>query len=225
MDPVIMYFLFILGIVITMYAQFKVQHNFSKYSRVANTRRLTGGEVARIILDRNGLSNIRIEGVRGSLTDHYSPNEGVLRLSESVYNVESVAAIAVAAHEAGHAIQHRDDYGPMKFRSALVPLANLGSRASSILILLGLIFQTGRIFDLGILFFSLAVLFYIITLPVEFNASKRALNELSRQGLIAESEYGAAKNVLSAAALTYVASALSAVFYLLRLMSMRERRD
>ena len=214
---------FIITILITMYAQFKVQNNFNKYSQVRNYNNMTGFEAARNILDRNGLRDVRIERVKGSLSDHYSPRERILRLSETVHDVPSISAVAVAAHEVGHAIQHQEGYGPLKFRSFMVPLANFGSRFSYILILGGLMLRAANLFDIGIFLFSLAVIFYLITLPVEFNASKRALEQLSSNGFIVQNEYEPAKDVLQAAGLTYLASALSAVFYLLRLLALRRR--
>lgn len=221
----IYYLVFIVAIVLSIVAQAKVQNNFSKYSKVRNYRNLTGGQVARDMLDRNGLSDVRIERISGNLTDNYSPNEKILRLSDNVLNVASISAVAVAAHEVGHAIQDKEEYSPMKVRALLVPLANFGSNTSMIFIMIGLITSMGKLFDIGILLFSLAVIFYLITLPVEFDASSRALEQLSEVGYITQNEYKPAKSVLAAAALTYVASALSAISYLLRLLTIRKRRD
>ena len=215
--------IFILALFLPLYASMKVQANFSKYSKVANSKNITGAQAARVILDRNGLQDVDIEGIRGQLTDHYSPNEKILRLSEPVLQANTISAIAVAAHEVGHAIQDKESYSPMRMRSFLVPLAHIGSRLSYIFIIGGLFTQITRLFDIGIFAFSLAVLFYIITLPVEINASSRALDQLSSNGLVTNEERGAAKKVLSAAALTYIASALTAVFQLLRLLSLRSR--
>ena len=189
---------------------------------------MSAAQIARKILDRNGLSNIPIEQIGGNLSDHYDPASRVLRLSDSTYNSASVAAIGVAAHECGHALQHQEGYKPLTFRNTIVPAANFGSKAGIPLILIGLIFGVGGNFliQLGIWVFSLAVLFQIVTLPVEFNASKRALVMLEDYGILGEQENRQAKKVLSAAAMTYVAAAAASILQLLRLVLLfGKRRD
>ena len=188
---------------------------------------MTAAQIARRILDRNGLSDIPVEQVRGNLSDHYDPARRVLRLSDSTYASPSVAAIGVAAHECGHALQHQQGYKPLIFRNAIVPAANIGSKMGIPLILLGLFFGTGGSFlvNLGIWVFSLAVLFQIVTLPVEFNASGRALAMLEDYGILGEQENRQAKKVLSAAAMTYVAAAATAILQLLRLVVLFGRND
>ena len=206
---------------LTIYAQIKVRSTFRKYSKIRGSFGLTGSQVARYILDKNGLYNVRIEHVHGELSDHYDPRAKVVRLSDSVYGSTSLAAVAVAAHEVGHAIQDANDYSFLRFRHALVPLVNFTSRFTWILILAGLFFNMTGMLDLGIIFFSLAVLFQVITLPVEFNASKRALSELRTYELVADNEIRGSKKVLSAAALTYVAAMIYSVIELLRLIAIR----
>lgn len=209
----------VIGLII--YAQIKVRSTFRKYSKIRGSFGLTGSQVARYILDKNGLYNVRIEHVHGELSDHYDPRAKVVRLSDSVYGSTSLAAVAVAAHEVGHAIQDANDYSFLRFRHALVPLVNFTSRFTWILILAGLFFNMTGMLDLGIIFFSLAVLFQVITLPVEFNASKRALSELRTYELVADNEIVGSKKVLSAAALTYVAAMIYSVIELLHLIAMR----
>lgn len=206
---------------LTIYAQIKVRSTFRKYSKIRGSFGLTGSQVARYILDKNGLYNVRIEHVHGELSDHYDPRAKVVRLSDSVYGSTSLAAVAVAAHEVGHAIQDANDYSFLRFRHALVPLVNFTSKFTWILILAGLFFNMTGMLDLGIIFFSLAVLFQVITLPVEFNASKRALSELRTYELVADNEIVGSKKVLSAAALTYVAAMIYSVIELLHLIAMR----
>lgn len=189
-------------------------------------RGMTGFDVARKILDLNGLNNIAIEHVRGNLTDHYDPKAKILRLSDSVYSSKSVAALGVAAHECGHAIQHAHGYVALKLRNSVFPLVSFSSNAAVPLILLGFLFNTPFLVDLGIILFSAVVFFQLITLPVEFNASSRALNILEKSYFLESTEIKSAKKVLSAAALTYVASALLSVMQLLRLLILaRNRRD
>lgn len=206
---------------LTIYAQIKVKSTFKKYSKVRGSFGNTGSQVARYILDKNGLYNVRIEHVHGELSDHYDPRAKVVRLSDSVYGSTSLAAIAVAAHEVGHAIQDANDYSFLRFRHALVPLVNFTSKFTWILVLAGLFFNMTGMLDLGIIFFSVAVLFQVITLPVEFNASKRALSELRTYELVADNEIRGSKKVLSAAALTYVAAMIYSVIELLRLIAIR----
>ena len=214
------YLMVLAGAVLSLIASAKVNSTFQKYARVRSMSGMTGAQVARRILDRNGLSDIPVEHVSGNLSDHYDPTRKVLRLSDSTYNSPSVAAIGVAAHECGHAIQHKVGYGPLKLRTMIVPAANLGSRLGMPIILLGLLFGGGGSFlvNLGIWVFSLAVLFQIITLPVEFNASNRALVMLDDYGILGQDEKRKAKSVLSAAAMTYVAAAASSILQLLRLV-------
>lgn len=222
---------FLIAIVLTMYAQSKVNSNFKRYSRVRNQRGITGAQAARTVLDMNGLTNVRIESVAGSLTDHYDPKSRVLRLSQSVYNVNSVAAVSVACHEAGHALQHAENYAPLTFRNSIVPVVNFASRFSWILIIIGIGIAAGgnylgdALFNLGVIFFLAVILFHAVTLPVEFNASKRALVQMESAGIIYEEEQHGAKKVLSAAALTYVASLAVAIANLLRILAMRGSRD
>ena len=225
MDP--MYFLVILAFIFSMVAQTKVSTTFNKYSRVRNRAGFTGAQVATQMLQNAGIYDVSVQRVAGNLTDHYDPRTKTLRLSQSVYDSTSVAALGVAAHETGHAIQHDVGYAPLGLRSMLVPLANFGSRMAIPLILIGFIFSGGgsALVTIGILFFSLSVLFTLITLPVEFNASHRAIDLLVADGFLASDEIGGAKKVLSAAAMTYVAAAFAAVAQLLRLMAIFGRRD
>ena len=223
-DPT--YLLLIPGLILALYAQFKVSSTYARFKREPSRSGLTGAQIARQILDTNGCGDVRIERVPGSLTDHYDPENGVLRLSEEVYGSRSIAALGVAAHEAGHAIQDATDYGPMRIRATLVPVANIGSSAAVPLFMLGLIFSWQPLLKIGILCFALAVLFYLVTLPVEFNASNRAVALLG-SGLLPDDEVQGVKKVLSAAALTYVAAALQALLQLLRLVILAggRRRD
>ena len=225
-DPT--YVLVIIAFLLTLFASMGVKSTFSKYNDVRSSRGITAASAARQILDANGLQNIRIEHVSGDLTDHYSPNENVIRLSDSTYNSTSVAAIGVAAHECGHAVQHATGYVPLKLRSSLVPVANFGSSIAWPLIILGFFFNsstTSSLFiNLGILAFSLAVLFQIVTLPVEFDASHRALKILGNTGMLYEDEVRDTRKVLTAAALTYVAGAASAILQLLRILLLTGNR-
>lgn len=220
-DPT--YFLLIPGLLLALFAQFRVSSAFNKWKQVRSRTGLTGAGIARMILDANGAKDVRIERVNGSLTDHYDPENGALRLSDEVYASGSVAALGVAAHEAGHAIQDAQDYAPMRIRATLVPVANIGSMAAVPLFMLGLVFSWEPLLKIGILCFSLAVLFYVVTLPVEFNASSRAVAVLS-SGYLPDDEVAGVKAVLSAAALTYVAAALQALLQLLRLVLLANSR-
>lgn len=216
-DPT--YILIIIAAIISLIAQGLVKSTFSRYSRVAGARGITGAQAAEIILRANGINDVTVQRVSGSLTDHYDPRTKTVNLSETVYNKTSVAAVGVAAHECGHAIQHDVGYVPLTFRSALVPVANIGSKLSWVFIILGLILSYNHtLITIGILMFSLAVLFQLVTLPVEFNASSRALEQLEAQGILDRGEIGGTRKVLSAAALTYVASAAAAILQLLRLI-------
>lgn len=214
------------ALLFALYAQFKVKGTFGRYSQTSNWRGLTGADVAREILNQNGLYNVAVEPIPGQLTDHYDPRTKVVRLSESVYHSTSLAAIGVAAHETGHAIQHKVGYAPLVLRSTLVPAANLGSTLGMPLAFLGLFFGMPQLLNIGILLFTLAVVFLLITLPVEFNASRRAVLILESSGAFSREELEPVKKVLSAAAMTYVASALVAIANLLRLILLsNSRRD
>lgn len=214
------------AILLSLYAQAKIQSTYSRYSKQYSISGLTGAEAARRILDYNGLYDVAIEMIPGNLTDHYDPRDRVLRLSQGAFHSTSIAAIGVAAHEAGHALQHNRGYVPLIFRNALVPVANIGSNLSWVLILLGIFLSSAGLINLGILLFTAVVLFQVITLPVEFNASSRALNQLDNYNILYKEELYKAKKVLSAAALTYVAATLMAVSQLLRLIVLtRDSRD
>ncbi|MBQ8002592.1 MAG: zinc metallopeptidase [Clostridia bacterium] len=218
-------------VILSLIAQAKVNSSFSKYSKVSTRRNFTATEAVRQILDNNGLHNVKIEAVSGKLTDHYDPKANVIRLSDSVRNSTSVAAVGVAAHEAGHAVQHAKGYAPIRWRNSLVGVANLGSKLSIPLILIGLVLvgmesMLGEIIVYaGIIMFSAAVLFQVVTLPVEFDASKRAIAVLGEDGYLYEDEVGAVKKVLSAAAMTYVAAAATSIAQLLRLILIARDRD
>lgn len=219
------------AILFTMYAQSKVNTNFRRYSNVRNARNMTGAEAARRMLDANGLRNVQIEQVRGSLTDHYDPRKRVLRLSQSVYGVNSIAAVSVACHEAGHAVQHAESYMPLKIRNSIVPLVNFASSLTWPLVILGIVllangsYMGDLLFNIGVITMLAVILFHTVTLPVEFNASSRALQQMEGLGLIVDEEEGGAKKVLRAAAMTYVASLAMAVMNLLRILALRGRRD
>ena len=228
-DPT--YILVLIGVVLSLIASARVNSTFNKYSQIRNSRGMTGAQVAEQVLHGAGIYDVRIEHVSGNLTDHYDPRSKVLRLSDSVYSQTSVAAVGVAAHECGHAIQHAKGYGPLKFRNVLVPVANFGAKIAWPLILVGLLINSESawlIMQAGIIAFSLAVLFQIVTLPVEFNASNRAIRVIADSGIMYGEEIVAAKRVLSAAALTYVAAAASSILQLLRLVLLaggRRRND
>ena len=213
------------ALIFSLIAQLMVKGAFSKYSGVRNSRGYTGADAARAILDRNGLSYIRIELINGELTDHYDPGANVIRLSDSVYNNDSVAAVGVAAHEAGHAVQYAEGYGPIKVRSAIIPITQFGSNLSTPLVILGIIFSSNVLITAGILLFCTVVLFQAITLPVEFNASGRALKVLREEHFLDDDEMKGAKSVLTAAALTYVAAMFSALASLARLLLIRNRNN
>lgn len=213
------YLIVLPALALSLWAQFRVKSSFHKYSRYVSARGKTASQVAKEILGAYSLSHIRVERTAGSLTDHYDPKARVLRLSENVYDSPSIAAIGVAAHEAGHAIQHSQKYSALLMRNSLVPAVNLTSWAALPLFILGFIFQSGFMIHLGILFFLGVVIFQLITLPVEFDASNRALKILSA-GYFNAAEYAGAKKVLNAAALTYVASALMSLLELIRLLIM-----
>jgi len=217
--------LLIPALILGIWAQARVSSSFRKYSRVRSAQGFSAAQVARMLLDRSGLSDVDIERVRGNLTDHYDPRARVLRLSDSVYGSPSLAAIGVAAHEAGHAIQHQQNYIPLKLRNGIFPVARIGSWAFIPAFFMGLFFHQsmGFLLDVGIILFSFYVFFTLVTLPVEFNASSRALRMLTETGYLAKNEVGGAQAVLKAASLTYVASALMAILNLLRLLILRDR--
>ena len=219
------YLLIIIGALISLAASAKVQSTFRKYNQVRSRTGLTGAEAARRLLQAQGIYDVSIQRVSGNLTDHYDPKNKILRLSDSTYGSASVAAIGVAAHECGHAMQHAEGYAPLSFRTALVPVANFGSQFSIILIVAGLIFGQVLV-EVGILLFCAVVLFQLVTLPVEFNASRRALRLLGDNGILYDEEVGMTRKVLTAAALTYVASAAASILQLLRLIILTGgRRD
>lgn len=213
------------ALIISMWAQMKIKSSYAKYSQVYSRNGYTGSQVARMILDAYGLFDIPVLVTAGHLTDHYDPSKKVVKLSTDVYNGTSLAAIGVAAHEIGHAIQHKEGYTPIKIRTALVPVANIGSQASWILFFIGIVMSFTPLVNFGIILFSAVVLFQIVTLPVEFNASSRAISILSARNILYEDEVKGAKNVLTAAALTYVAAAVTAIAQLLRLIAIRNRND
>ena len=216
-DPT--YMLIVISALISLFAQFLVNSRFSKNSRVRSRSGMTGAQAAERILQSQGIYDVAIQRVSGKLTDHYAPRNKTLNLSDAVYASTSVAAVGVAAHECGHAIQHARGYAPLSFRSALVPVANIGSQLSWLFIILGIFFGGSHtLIMIGILMFSAAVLFQLVTLPVEFNASGRALKLLSETGILQKDEVSDTRKVLSAAALTYVAAAAPAVLQLLRLL-------
>ncbi len=212
------------ALALTIYAQVKVKSSFNRYSQVHSSRGLTGAQAARLVLDSAGLSNVGIEVAGSRLSDHYDPRTRVLTLSPEVGQSDSLAALGVAAHEAGHAMQHADRYAAFRLRSAIVPVANLGSNLGLVLFIIGLIFfRDGLLMNVGIVLFSAAVLFTLVTLPVEFNASRRAMTQLENRSILVADELTGAKKVLSAAALTYVAAALMAILQLLRLILISRR--
>ena len=224
-DPT--YFLVLFGVVICLLASAKMNSTFSKYSRVRNHSGMAGREAAEAVLHRAGIYDVIVGRVSGNLTDHYDPRSKVLRLSDATYDSTSVAAMGVAAHECGHAIHHATGYAPLKFRSSLVPVANFGSQIAWPLIIIGLMFSSNMssfFLTVGILAFSLAVLFQLATLPVEFDASNRAIRILAGSCMLYEDEVRHTRKVLSAAALTYVASAASAILQLLRIVMLANRR-
>ena len=219
------YLLVIAGLILSMMASAHVKSTFNKYSRVRSMCGLTGAMAARKVLELSGIYDVKIEHISGNLTDHYDPRTKTLRLSDSTYSSNSVAAVCVAAHECGHAVQHQKSYGPLVLRSTLVPAANFGSTLAWPVFVAGLIFSMKPLLTAGIVLFSLAVLFQLVTLPVEFNASTRALKILENGHVLRDTELAAGKKVLTAAALTYVASLASSILQLLRLIILAGGRD
>lgn len=219
------YGLVLIGFLLAMLASTGVQSAFRKYSKVKSYRGYTGTDAARKILDDNGLYNIRVEHVRGDLTDHYDPSANVIRLSDATAFSDSVAAIGVAAHEAGHAVQHAVGYAPIKVRNAIVPAVNICSQLSMPLFLLGLFLGLANLANVGIILFSAALVFQLVTLPVEIDASRRAIKILNTSAMLDDEELAGAKRVLFAAAMTYVAAVLSSALQLLRLILINNSRN
>jgi hypothetical protein len=217
------FILLVPALIMTIWAQSKIKKAFDTYSRVSNYRGLTGAEAARQILQSSGINNVPVERVAGNLTDHYDPRTKVVRLSESVYDSDSIAAVGVAAHEVGHAIQHNSGYFPIKVRNAIVPVVNIGSYAAIPLFIIGLLFSFPMLVTAGIYLFAGVVGFHMITLPVEINASTRALTVLRTKGILEQNEIVGARKVLTAAAMTYMAAALMAIMNLLRLILISRR--
>ncbi len=217
--------LIVVGGAITLWAQMRVKTTFAKYHQVRSRRGITGAQVARDILSFNRVSDIEVEETPGMLTDHYDPKAKKLRLSSEIYRSSSVAALGVAAHEAGHALQHHLGYAPLSIRNGIFPVANLGSQLAFPLFIAGFFFRSGIMMDIGIWLFLGAVIFQVITLPVEFNASRRALTLLESGNYLSRDEIGGARKVLSAAALTYVAATAVALMHLIRLLILRNSSD
>ncbi|MBQ3140418.1 MAG: zinc metallopeptidase [Clostridia bacterium] len=216
------------AVLITLWAQVKVKSTFNKYSKVASARGLTAQQAVQRVLSANGVNGVTIQRVSGDLTDHYDPKSNVIRLSDTVYSSTSIAAIGVAAHEAGHAVQHAVGYGPIKLRNAIIPVCNIGSQLAWPLLLIGLLLDFAGLITVGIALYSLATVFQLITLPVEFNASRRAIRALDDSGMLDDNELPGARRTLSAAAMTYVAALLMSAAQLLRLVLLfggRNRRD
>lgn len=215
----IYYFLLVVpAFLLALGAQIMVKSTYSKMSRIRNSRNLTGAQAAARVLYEHGITNVRIERVAGTLSDHYDPRSNLIRLSEGVYDSASVAAVGVACHEAGHAVQHAQNYAPIKIRNAIIPVCNIGSTIGLPLAFIGLILDFGFLFWLGILLYGLVALFQFVTLPVEFNASRRALQAIESTGMLSGDEYRNARKVLTAAAMTYVAALAVSIANLLRLI-------
>lgn len=221
-DPT--YVLVLIAFALSMFASFGVNATFSKYKKVRSGRGITGAEAARKILDGNGLYDVRVEHISGNLNDHFDPKSNVIRLSDATYNDSSVAAIGVAAHEAGHAVQHATEYVPIKLRNSIVPVVNISTSLSMPLFLIGLLLGYTGLTTLGIILFSASLFFQLVTLPVEFNASGRAIKILDTSGMLDDGELKGAKKVLRAAGMTYVAAAAASALQLLRLFIIANRR-
>lgn len=222
-DPT--FFLIIPVLLLAIYAQSRVKGNYIKYSKVRNSSGSIGAEVAKHILQSNGIHDVTVKEIEGTLTDNYNSKKKELNLSHDVYHGNSIAAISIAAHEAGHAVQHAEHYAPLGIRTGIFPIANFGSMLAFPMFIIGLIMRTPLLMDIGIILFAGALVFHVVTLPVEFNASKRALDHLSKNYVGNETEMTGAKKVLNAAALTYVASTLMALMQFLRLLVLRGSRD
>ncbi len=206
------------AIIISLIAQSKVKSTYTKMSKIPNAKHLTGAMAAQSVLDYYGITNVRIEQVSGKLSDHFDPRSNVIRLSQGVYNSSSIAAVGIACHEAGHAAQHAENYAPISIRNAVLPLANIGSGAGFLLAIVGYFLGFGLLINIGIILFSCVVVFQLVTLPVEFNASSRAMKVIDETGMLYDDEQAKAKKVLSAAAMTYVAALLVSIASLLRLI-------
>lgn len=226
------YLIFMLpALLLGLWAQAKVSGTFNKYNKISNSRNMTGAQAARMVLDQNGLSYVRIEHINGKLTDHYDPRDNVIRLSSAVYDSTSIGAIGVACHEAGHAVQHAEEYAPIRLRNAIIPVCNLGSAVGPIMIMIGCLFAGNKLglslVFFGILLFSLVAVFQLVTLPVEFDASSRALKVIGNSGMFTDADYKGAKKVLKAAAMTYVAALITTImqilYYVVRIFG--SRRD
>lgn len=218
---ILLFFLFIMA----SFASMGVKSTFGRYHKVRNTRNMTGAEAAEFMLRQNGIYDVKVERVKGYLSDHYDPRAKAIRLSEPVYDNPSIASVSVACHEAGHALQHASEYAPLKMRTALLPLAQLGSQALWPLFMIGIVMSLPQLINIGILFFSFSVIFQILTLPVEFNASARAIAMMESYGILSTEENASAKKVLRAAAMTYVAAAAMAVGQLIRMLLLRRSSD
>ncbi len=210
-----MYIIFIATLVLTMGVQWWLRNTYSRWDRVANASGLTGADTARAILRANGLDDVKVEAVPGQLTDHYDPRARAVRLSEAHFKLPSVAGAAVAAHEVGHALQHAQSYGPLRLRSTLVPVASIGANFGPWIVIAGFVLGVAGLVQVGIVLFGAAVLFQLVTLPVEFDASRRAVAEMQRLGLATPADVGGSRQVLNAAAMTYVAAAAASIAYLL----------
>ncbi|MGI6577631.1 MAG: zinc metallopeptidase [Eubacteriales bacterium] len=218
------FFLVLPAIILSMIAQSSVRSAYNKYAKVYSRRAISGAETAHRILRANGIDNVRIETTKGNLTDHYDPRENVIRLSEEVYSSTSLSAVGIAAHEAGHAVQYAEGYGPVKIRSAIIPITQFGSSITMPLILVGLIFSIPILIDLGLAFFAIAIFFQVITLPVEFNASQRAIRALESTAMLEYEEVDMTKKVLRAAAMTYLAALAVSLAQFTRLLMLGRRR-
>ena len=212
-------------LIFSLWAQTSVSSTFNKFNKITNKRRMTGFDAARMILDRNGLYHVRIEHIQGNLTDHYDPKADVIRLSDAVYNTASIAAVGVAAHEAGHAVQYATNYGPIRLRASIVSLTQFSSRWAIYILMFGILLSFGFLAKIGFWLYAVVAFFQLVTLPVEFNASRRALTALEDGGALDREELSGARKVLSAAAMTYVAALLSALVQLLRLWSIVQSNE
>jgi len=219
----ITFLMLIPALIFSIYAQIKVRTSFNKYSQIANSRGMTGAQAAQQILSANGVNNVKLDVAAGTLTDHYDPRSRTLRLSRDIFFGKSISALGIAAHESGHAMQHANKYGPLMLRNAFYPIANIGSVLAFPLFIMGFLFSFRPLIDIGIIAFTAAVIFTLITLPVEFNASKRAVQALETYRLLGSNELPMAKSVLNAAAMTYVAATAMALLQLLRLLIIRDR--
>ena len=219
------YGIMFIAMIITLVAQALVTSSYKKYSKIKNSTNITGAEVARKILDKNDLKDVYVVETKGYLTDHYDPTRKVVRLSSNIYHGTSIASVAVASHECGHAIQDKESYAPMRIRSSLVPITNFASYTGYIAIFIGFIFNSNSFFWLGIVLLCIILLFQLVTLPVEFDASKRALKKIQQYALVNELDLGGSKSMLTAAAFTYVASLATTLLQILRLILLRGNRD